>query len=170
MLSVGTALRCHEESPRTSPRRRAIVIRAAAPAIDQDEAREVVDAMLTWTIARHSTWFWEAFRATGSSTVTDGADRARTTSDARSLRRRRGSEIHEYLEGLFHAVDPSISWQAYLVMRRRFLFRLQTLPVGIKHPQVPHAEELAQLDVTTPGHLHVCRDRPSSFLWLWEFA
>jgi len=27
------------------------------------------------------------------------------------------------------------------------------------HPQVPHAEELAQLDGTTPGHLHVCRDR-----------
>jgi hypothetical protein len=34
------------------------VIRAKAPAIDTDKAREMVDAMLTWVIARHATWFW----------------------------------------------------------------------------------------------------------------
>jgi hypothetical protein len=34
------------------------VIRAKAPAIDTDKAREMVDAMLTWVIARHASWFW----------------------------------------------------------------------------------------------------------------
>jgi hypothetical protein len=35
---------------------RAIV--AAAPAIDIDRAREMVDQMLAWVIARHGEWFW----------------------------------------------------------------------------------------------------------------
>ena len=34
------------------------VIVAAAPAIGIDRAREMVDAMLAWTIARHGGWFW----------------------------------------------------------------------------------------------------------------
>lgn len=34
------------------------VILAAAPAIGRERARAMVDAMLAWTIARHSTWFW----------------------------------------------------------------------------------------------------------------
>jgi hypothetical protein len=34
------------------------VIVAAAPAIEVERAREMVDAMLTWAIARHRTWFW----------------------------------------------------------------------------------------------------------------
>jgi len=38
------------------------VILAAAPAIDRDRAREMVDAMLAWTIARHGTWFWEGLQ------------------------------------------------------------------------------------------------------------
>jgi hypothetical protein len=31
---------------------------AKAPAIGTDKAREMVDAMLAWVIARHDTWFW----------------------------------------------------------------------------------------------------------------
>jgi hypothetical protein len=31
---------------------------AAAPAIDRDRAREMVDQMLIWVIARHGPWFW----------------------------------------------------------------------------------------------------------------
>ena len=34
------------------------VIVAAAPAIDIDRAREMVDQMLAWVIARHGEWFW----------------------------------------------------------------------------------------------------------------
>lgn len=34
------------------------VILARAPAIGTDKAREMVDAMLAWVIARHETWFW----------------------------------------------------------------------------------------------------------------
>jgi hypothetical protein len=34
------------------------VILAAAPSIDRDRAREMVDQMLEWTIARHGEWFW----------------------------------------------------------------------------------------------------------------
>jgi hypothetical protein len=34
------------------------VILAAAPSIDRDRARKMVDAMLAWVIARHATWFW----------------------------------------------------------------------------------------------------------------
>jgi hypothetical protein len=34
------------------------VILAKAPAIGTDKAREMVDAMLAWVIARHGTWFW----------------------------------------------------------------------------------------------------------------
>lgn len=34
------------------------VIAAAAPATDLDRAREMVDQMLTWVIARHGDWFW----------------------------------------------------------------------------------------------------------------
>ena len=34
------------------------VILATAPAIGTDKAREMVDAMLAWVIARHGTWFW----------------------------------------------------------------------------------------------------------------
>ena len=34
------------------------VILAAAPAIGTDKAREMVDAMLAWVIARHASWFW----------------------------------------------------------------------------------------------------------------
>ena len=34
------------------------VIVAAAPAIDIDRAREMVDQMLAWVIARHGSWFW----------------------------------------------------------------------------------------------------------------
>jgi hypothetical protein len=34
------------------------VIVAAAPTIGIDRAREMVDAMLAWTIARHGEWFW----------------------------------------------------------------------------------------------------------------
>lgn len=34
------------------------VILAAAPSIGRDRARAMVDAMLSWTIARHETWFW----------------------------------------------------------------------------------------------------------------
>jgi len=34
------------------------VILAAVPAIDRDRAREMVDQMLAWVIARHETWFW----------------------------------------------------------------------------------------------------------------
>jgi hypothetical protein len=34
------------------------VILAKAPAIDTDKAREMVDAMLAWVIARHAGWFW----------------------------------------------------------------------------------------------------------------
>lgn len=34
------------------------VIVAAAPAIDIDRAREMVDQMLAWVIARHGAWFW----------------------------------------------------------------------------------------------------------------
>lgn len=35
------------------------VILAAAPSIGRDRAREMVDAMLAWTIARHGNWFWK---------------------------------------------------------------------------------------------------------------
>ena len=34
------------------------VVLAKAPAIGTDKAREMVDAMLAWVIARHDTWFW----------------------------------------------------------------------------------------------------------------
>jgi hypothetical protein len=34
------------------------VILATAPAIGTDKAREMVDAMLAWVIARHARWFW----------------------------------------------------------------------------------------------------------------
>jgi hypothetical protein len=34
------------------------VITAAAPAIDVEKARKMVDAMLAWVIARHGAWFW----------------------------------------------------------------------------------------------------------------
>jgi hypothetical protein len=34
------------------------VILAATPVTDVERAREMVDAMLTWAIARHGTWFW----------------------------------------------------------------------------------------------------------------
>jgi hypothetical protein len=34
------------------------VIVAAAPAIDLDRAREMVDQMLAWVIERHGAWFW----------------------------------------------------------------------------------------------------------------
>ncbi len=34
------------------------VIVALAPAIPLDQAREMVDAMLAWTIERHGAWFW----------------------------------------------------------------------------------------------------------------
>jgi len=34
------------------------VIVAAAPAIDIDRAREMVDQLLAWVIARHGAWFW----------------------------------------------------------------------------------------------------------------
>jgi hypothetical protein len=34
------------------------VIRAAAPAIDIEKARRMVDAMLAWVIERHGSWFW----------------------------------------------------------------------------------------------------------------
>ena len=34
------------------------VILAAAPSIGRERAREMVDAMLAWTIARHGAWFW----------------------------------------------------------------------------------------------------------------
>lgn len=34
------------------------VILAAAPSIDRDRAREMVDQMLAWVIARHGAWFW----------------------------------------------------------------------------------------------------------------
>jgi hypothetical protein len=34
------------------------VIVAAAPAIDIDRAREMVDQMLAWVIERHGEWFW----------------------------------------------------------------------------------------------------------------
>jgi hypothetical protein len=34
------------------------VILAQAPATDVERAREMVDAMLTWVIARHGSWFW----------------------------------------------------------------------------------------------------------------
>ena len=36
----------------------ASVILAVAPSIDRERAREMVDAMLAWTIARHGAWFW----------------------------------------------------------------------------------------------------------------
>lgn len=34
------------------------VILTAAPSIDRDRARKMVDAMLAWVIGRHGTWFW----------------------------------------------------------------------------------------------------------------
>jgi hypothetical protein len=34
------------------------VITAAAPAIDVEKARKMVDAMLAWVIAGHGAWFW----------------------------------------------------------------------------------------------------------------
>jgi hypothetical protein len=34
------------------------VILTAAPEIDRDRAREMVDQMLAWVIARHGDWFW----------------------------------------------------------------------------------------------------------------
>ena len=34
------------------------VILAVAPSIGRERAREMVDAMLAWTIARHGAWFW----------------------------------------------------------------------------------------------------------------
>jgi len=34
------------------------VILAATPAVGTDKAREMVDAMLAWVIARHASWFW----------------------------------------------------------------------------------------------------------------
>ena len=34
------------------------VITAAAPAIDVEKARKMVDAMLAWVISRHGAWFW----------------------------------------------------------------------------------------------------------------
>jgi hypothetical protein len=34
------------------------VILAAAPSIGRERAREMVDQMLAWVIARHGTWFW----------------------------------------------------------------------------------------------------------------
>jgi hypothetical protein len=34
------------------------VILAAAPSTDRDRAREMVDHMLRWVIARHGAWFW----------------------------------------------------------------------------------------------------------------
>lgn len=34
------------------------VILRAAPAFGRDRAREMVDAMLAWTISHHGTWFW----------------------------------------------------------------------------------------------------------------
>jgi hypothetical protein len=34
------------------------VILAAAPSIDRDRAREMVDQMLAWVIERHGDWFW----------------------------------------------------------------------------------------------------------------
>ena len=38
--------------------RRSRVVVAAAPAIGLDRAREMVDQMLVWVIARHGSWFW----------------------------------------------------------------------------------------------------------------
>lgn len=34
------------------------VILTAAPALDVERARNMIDAMLAWTIARHGIWFW----------------------------------------------------------------------------------------------------------------
>jgi hypothetical protein len=34
------------------------VVLAAAPSIDRDRAREMVDQMLAWVIERHGSWFW----------------------------------------------------------------------------------------------------------------
>lgn len=38
------------------------VILAKAPAIGTDKAREMVDAMLAWVIARHARWFWNGLQ------------------------------------------------------------------------------------------------------------
>ena len=38
------------------------VILAMAPAIGTDKAREMVDAMLAWVIARHASWFWRGLQ------------------------------------------------------------------------------------------------------------
>lgn len=38
------------------------VILAAAPSIGLERAREMVDAMLAWTIARHGAWFWNGLQ------------------------------------------------------------------------------------------------------------
>jgi hypothetical protein len=38
------------------------VILAAAPATDVERARDMVDAMLTWTISRHGIWFWNGLQ------------------------------------------------------------------------------------------------------------
>jgi len=35
---------------------------ATAPAIGTDKAREMVDAMLAWVIARHASWFWRGLQ------------------------------------------------------------------------------------------------------------
>jgi hypothetical protein len=42
------------------------VIRAAAPSVDRDRAREMVDQMLRWVIARHRTWFWTGLEGDGT--------------------------------------------------------------------------------------------------------
>jgi hypothetical protein len=34
------------------------IILAVAPSISRERAREMVDAMLAWTIARYGAWFW----------------------------------------------------------------------------------------------------------------
>jgi hypothetical protein len=38
------------------------VILAAAPAIGPQRAREMVDDMLAWVIARHGAWFWSGLQ------------------------------------------------------------------------------------------------------------
>jgi hypothetical protein len=38
------------------------VILAAAPSISRERARDMVDAMLAWTIARHAPWFWKGLQ------------------------------------------------------------------------------------------------------------
>jgi hypothetical protein len=38
------------------------VILAAAPPIGQERAREMVDTILAWTIARHGSWFWNGLQ------------------------------------------------------------------------------------------------------------